>query len=80
MKNLNIVVTFCPCLFCPSDNLGHSLVLPTRANAPRCEHFSTDICCVIQEGVITVEKCMHHRCHLDKTNMDKTSQHPLNTM
>ena len=28
-------------------------------DAPRCAHFSTDICCVIQEGVITVEKCAH---------------------
>jgi len=40
---------------------------------------------VIQEGVITVEKCTHQGrqragsatcCHLDKTNKDKTSQHP----
>ena len=30
-----------------------------RADAPRCAHFSIDICCVIQEGVITVEKCVH---------------------
>ena len=25
-----------------------------RADAPRCTQFSIDICCVIQEGVITV--------------------------
>ena len=30
-----------------------------RAEAPRCAQFSIDICCVIQEGVITVEKCAH---------------------
>ena len=39
-----------------------------RLDAPRCAHFSTDICCVLQEGVITVEKCAH--CHLDETNME----------
>ena len=30
-----------------------------HADAPRCAHFSSDICCVIQEGVITEEKCAH---------------------
>ena len=44
-----------------------------RAYTPWCAHFPTDICSVIQEGVITVEKCAH--CHLDKTDMDTTSQH-----
>ena len=29
------------------------------AGAPRCAHFPTDICSVIQEGVLTVEKCAH---------------------
>ena len=29
------------------------------ANPPRCANFSTDICSVIQEGEITVEKCAH---------------------
>ena len=61
-----------------------------RADAPQCVHFTTDICCGIQEDVITVEKIVRTKarqrvrrathCHLDKTNMDKTSQHPLNTM
>jgi len=55
-----------------------------RTDAPWCAHFSTDICCVIQEGVITVEKCAHrgasalrehHTLSLGQ-NMDKTSQHP----
>ena len=32
------------------------IVWPSRrADPPRCAHFSTDICCVIQEGVIRVE-------------------------
>ena len=30
-----------------------------RADAPRCTHFPSDICSVIQEGEITVEKCTH---------------------
>jgi len=30
-----------------------------RADAPRCAHFPTDICSVIQEGEITVEKWAH---------------------
>ena len=30
-----------------------------RADAPRCALFPTDICSVIQEGEITVEKCPH---------------------
>ena len=30
-----------------------------RADAPRCAHFSTDICSVIQEIEVTVEKCVH---------------------
>jgi len=29
------------------------------SDAPRCTHFPTDICSVIQEGEITVEKCAH---------------------
>ena len=53
-------------------------------DAPQCAHFFTDICCVIQEGVKTVESACTEVCHcfgsashcyLDKTNMDKTSQH-----
>ena len=28
-------------------------------NLPQCAHFPTDICSVIQEGEITVEKCAH---------------------
>ena len=28
-----------------------------RVDAPGCAHFPTDICSLIQEGVITVEKC-----------------------
>ena len=47
------VVLCCPCLFCPSDTFEHCLVLPTRWRAS-VRHFSLDICCVIQEGVITV--------------------------
>ena len=30
-----------------------------HADAPRCAHFPTDICSVIQEGDITVEKGTH---------------------
>ena len=61
-----------------------SIVWRSRhADAPRCVQFSIDICCAIQEGVITVpikESAPRRvrsatRCHLDKTNMDKTSQH-----
>jgi len=29
------------------------------ADAPRCAHFPSDICSVIQEDEITVEKCAH---------------------
>ena len=29
------------------------------ADTPRCATFPTDICSVIQEGVLTVEKCAH---------------------
>ena len=55
------------------------------ADAPRCAHFPSDICSVIQEGEITVEKCCTEvrqrirsatRCHLDETNMDITTVHP----
>ena len=56
-----------------------------HADVPPWAHFSTDNCFVIQEGVITVEKRTPRgtsahvgsatHCHLDKTNMDKTSQH-----
>ena len=42
----------------------------------RCEHFPTDICSVIQEGEITVEKSAT-RCHLDETNMDITTVHRI---
>ena len=36
------------------------LVLRSQcADLPRCAHFPTDICSVIQEGEITVEKCGH---------------------
>ena len=52
-----------------------------RADEPRCAYFSIDICCVIQEGVITVEKFgSATHCHLDKTNMDKISQHRKDTL
>ena len=30
-----------------------------RTDAPRCTHFSTDTCWVIQEGVKSIEKCAH---------------------
>ena len=30
-----------------------------RPDAPQCVHFPTDICSVIQEGEIKVEKCVH---------------------
>ena len=75
-------------LFCPSDNVGRSQC----ANAPRCVHYYTVITpsWIIQQ--ISIEKCPHRgasarrkkpdnvqNCHLDKTNMDKTSQH-LNGM
>ena len=51
-----------------------------------CPHFPTDICSMIQEGEVTVEKCAHQdvqriesatRCHLNKTNMDITTVHRL---
>ena len=54
------------------------------ADAPWCVHFSIDICCVIQEGVRTVGKCMHgsvsarrerHSFCLDKMYMEQTSMH-----
>ena len=79
------VVMFYPCLFCPSDNVWHS----RHADAPWCLHFSI----VITPSWITqqklVEKCTQRgassgapnnvkNCHLDKTNMDKTSQHRKN--
>ena len=44
---------------------------------PRCAHFSTDICCVIQEGLITVEKCAHRgasarqECHMLSLGQNK---------
>ena len=71
----------CPCLFRPSDNVWRS----RRADEHRCTHFST----VISPSWITEQisegKCTHQgasgvpnkfqNCHLDKTNMDKTSQH-----
>ncbi len=42
---------FDPCSFCPSKLSG--------ADAPWCAHFSSAICCVNQEGVISLEKCAH---------------------
>jgi len=52
------VVMFCPCFFVQVTIL--KLVWRSRrADAPRCAHFSTDICSVIQEGEMTVEKCLH---------------------
>ena len=30
-----------------------------RVDVPGCVHFPTDICSVLQEGEITVEKCAH---------------------
>ena len=35
------------------------LKLVWRSDAPWCAHFPTDICSVIKEGEITVEKCAH---------------------
>ena len=52
----NGVVMFCPWLFHPSDNFGHCLALPTCLGVA---HSPTNICCVIQEGVIIEEKCAH---------------------
>ena len=52
-----------------------------RTDTPWCAHFSIDICCVIQEGVITVGKCTHqgtpghHSFCLDKRNVKQTSMH-----
>ena len=55
-----------------------------RADAPQGAHFSTDICCVNQEGVKTLEKCAQrgasarrerHIVCLDKTKMDQISMH-----
>jgi len=56
-----------------------------RADEPWCTHFPSDICSVIQEGEITVEKCTHpgasacrerHTLSLmDETNMDITTVH-----
>jgi len=57
-----------------------------RADAPRGAHFPTGICSVIQEVEITVEKCANEACqrvgsatlcHLDETNMDITTVHPI---
>ena len=30
-----------------------------RVDVPRCVHFPSDFCSVIQQGEITVEKCVH---------------------
>jgi len=30
-----------------------------RSDVPRCAHFPTDICSLIKEGEITLEKCTH---------------------
>ena len=49
---------FCPYLFCPSDNCETCLG-SKRDDGPQCAHFPTDICSVIQEGEISVEKCTH---------------------
>ena len=46
-----------------------------HADAPRCTHFPTDICSVIQEGEISAT-----RCHLDETSMDITTVHHFATM
>ena len=56
-----------------------------RADAHWCVHFPTDICSVIQEGEITVEKNARTEarqregsatgCHFDETNMDITTVH-----
>ena len=51
---------FRPCLFCPSDNFETCVLRSGCADVPRYTHFPTDICSVIQEGEITVEKCAHH--------------------
>ena len=67
----------CPCLFRPCDNVWRS----RRADAPRCEDFST----VISPSWITEQisegKCSHRgalgapnkfqNCHLDKTTWTK---------
>ena len=73
----------CPCLFRPSDNMWRS----QRADAPQCAHFPTVISRSWITEQISVGKCAHQgasgapnkfqNCHLDKTNMDKTSQHRL---
>ena len=55
------------------------------ADAPQCAHFSTVIAPSWITQQISLEKCAHRgvsgapnnfqNCHLDKTVMDKTSQH-----
>ena len=61
-----------------------------RSCVPWCAHFPADICCLIQEAVKWTEKCAHTEarprvgsathCHLDKTNMDKTSMHRVDVL
>ena len=85
----NGVVIFYPCLFCPCDNVWRSWC----PDAPWCEYFSTVITPSWITQQISVEKWVHLRrvsalgalnnvqnCHLDITNMDKTSQPPFKTI
>ena len=55
----NGVVMFCPCFFVVQVTILKLGWRSRRANVPRCVHFPTDICSVIQEGEIAVEKCAH---------------------
>ena len=75
----------CPCLFHPSDNPWRS----QRADVHRCANFSTVISPSWITEQISVGKWVHRgasvptkfqNCHLDKTNMDKTSQHPYDIL
>ena len=74
----------CPCLFCPSDNVWRSRC----ADAPRCAilfycyHTFLDHRTNISRKLharrrVSVSGALSkfQNCHLDKTNMDKTSQH-----
>ena len=75
---------FCPCLFCPSHNFEHCLALPTRWRTSVHILFNWYLLCDPRRcdnsrKVPTRAEARQHvlsttHCHLDKTNMDKTSQ------
>ena len=73
------VVMFCPCLFCPSDNVWRS----RQSDAPLfyCYHTFLDHTTNINRKVRAPRRVSAlgapnnvQNCHWDKTNMDQTSQ------